>query len=156
MPKESFTLKQRDLQRCLTVQENEKNEIVGRNCSTASSSLNMRWIWVKRAGNVHLMNVMTLQCIEFLTKGDVCTSATKYNGEVAMNQCKKTDGQFTGVLDGSQAIHSKLCKSKGVRYYYLALRRQPAYQAQSIRRNNSWEWENEGDKLHRRNSTYKG
>ena len=101
------------------------------------------------------MNVMTLQCLEFLTKGGVCTNATKYNGEVAMKQCKKTDGQSTGVPPGSKAIQSKLC-GESVRYYYLALRRQPAYQAQSIRRNNAWYWENEGDKLHRRNSTYKG
>ena len=153
---ESFTLKQRDLKRCLTVQENQKNETVGRNCSSASSSLNMRWIWVNRTGNVHLMNVMTLQCLEFLTKGGVCTTtATNYIGEVAMKQCEKTDGQFTGVPDGSKAIQSKLC-AKSVRYYYLALRRKPAYQAQSIRTDNTWLWENEGDRLHRRNSTYKG
>ena len=151
---ESFILKNRNLQRCLTVEQNKKNEIVGRNCSTASSSLNMRWIWVNRTGNVHLMNVMTLQCLEFLTKEDVCTtSATNYAGEVAMNQCKKTDGQFTVVTKGSTSIHSELCKS---RLYYLALRRQPAYQAQSIRTDNTWLWENEGDRLHRRNSTYKG
>ena len=154
---ESLTLKNRNLQRCLTVQENKKNEIVGRNCSTASSSLNMRWIWVKRKGNVHLMNVMTLQCLEFLTKEDVCTtSATNYTGEVAMNQCKKTDGQFTTVRKESNSIHSELC-GVGVRRYYLALRkRQSAYQAQSKRNDVIWKWENEGHKLHRRNSTYKG
>ena len=153
MPKESFTLKQRDLQRCLTVQENEKNESVGRHCSTASSSLNMRWIWVNRTGNVYLMNVMSLQCLEFLT--NVCaTSDPNHTGEVAMKQCKKTDGQFTAVTHNSNSIHSKLCK--GEKSYYLALRRQSAYQAQSERNGNAWEWENEGDRLHRRNSTYKG
>ena len=151
---ESFTLKNRNLQRCLKVQENKKNETVGRNCSAASSSLNMRWIWVNRTGNVHLMNVMTLQCLEFLTKGDVCAQSAAKHGEVAMKQCKKTDGQFTTVTINSNSIHSKLCKRK--RRYYLALRRQPAYQAQSIIRNDAWYWENEGDKLHRRNSTYKG
>ena len=152
---ESFILKNRNLQRCLTVEQNKKNESVGRNCSTASSSLNMRWIWVKRKGNVHLMNVMTLQCLEFLTK-DVCTTTvTNYTGEVAMKQCKKTNGQFTVVTKGSTSIHSELCV--GGRRYYLALRRRhPAYQAQSIRGINTRYWENEGNMLHRRNSTYKG
>ena len=162
---ESFTLKRTKFHQCLTVQENKKNEIVVRNCSTASLSLNMRWIWVNRTGNVHLMNVMTLQCLEFLTKGtreeNVCTTRkTNYIGEVAMNQCKKTDGQFLKVTRGSNSIYSELCKNDrgvGARNYYLALRkRQSAYQAQSKRNDASWKWENEGTNLHRRNSTYKG
>ena len=102
------------------------------------------------------MNVMTLQCLEFLTKGGVCTNATKHNGEVAMKQCKKTNGQFTTVIEGGNSIYSELC-GKGVRNYYLALRtRQSAYQAQSERNGNTWLWKNEGAKLHRRNSSYKG
>ena len=105
---------------CLTVADEQNYNISGENCS---SSLNMHWMWTQKwIGNqnkFYLMNVMTLQCLEFLTSTLVCASNdTNQIGEVALKQCNKIDGQY--ILVNSDNIHSKLCS--GRRNYYIRLK----------------------------------
>ena len=155
VPNLNFQLENRMYRRCLTVRKRQNDSLIGLNCS---SSLNMRWIWVNKTGNVHLMNVMTLQCLEFLEKKPVCTSTNHSQiGEVAMKQCKKTPGQYI-MQHQSKTIYSRLCGN--TRPYLLRLKKQtrqiPQYLADSQRRESKHEWINEKEMLHRRNSTYRG
>ena len=162
MAMKSFTLKERYHNLCLTIQGKKKNKIVATNCS--SSSLNMRWIWVNKTGKVHLMNIMTLQCLQFLTKGDVCKPGqnvlTNQTGQVAMKQCNDIDGQHifkTNTIIDSYPCENKLSKN---RRYYLKLNRQhndSPYPVQSQRNPTpAHEWTNKGDTLDQRNSSYTG
>jgi hypothetical protein len=105
---------------CLTVADEQNYNISGENCS---SSLNMHWMWTQKwIGNqnkFYLMNVMTLQCLEFLTSTLVCASNDRYQiGEVALKQCNKTDGQY--ILTGSDNIPGELCS--GRKKYYIRLK----------------------------------
>ena len=159
MTMKSFTLKRRGQKYlCLTIQGKNKTKIVATNCS--SSSLSMRWIWVNKPGKLHLMNIMTLQCLEFLTNEDVCrigqTAKLNQTGHVAMKQCKDIDGQ--GIVDkNAYLIYSNLCNR--TRPYYLQLNQQhdSPYPVQSLRRATPpQEWENERENLHHRSSNYTG
>ena len=158
MTMKSFTLKTKDQNLCLTIQGKKKDEIVATTCS--SSSLNMRWIWVNKNGKVYLMNIMTLQCLEFLTKGDICITGKdapkNQTGQVAMKQCKDIDGQY--ILKGTNFIQSDPCLI-GARYY-LHLNQQyndSHYPVQSQRNPiSAQDWINEGEKLHQRRSNYTG
>ena len=161
MTMKSFTLKTKGQNLCLTIKGNKKDEIVATNCS--SSSLNMRWIWVNKTGKTRLMNVMTLQCLEFLTKGDVCRTG-KYvpknqTGQVAMKQCKDIDRQY--IIMGTKLISSYPCGIRVMRAYYLQLNQQhndSHYPVESQRNPTPapQEWTNEGENLHHKSSNYTG
>ena len=157
VPKESFSLKNNEYNRCLAVRRADRasHRCYGANCS---SSLDLLWMWMKResTGTLHLMNVKTLKCLEFLITKPVCSSIEKYQiGEVAMKQCNETEGQYM-IKHNSYNIHSKLC---GTRYYYLKFKlqgEQPNYLAESRRTWVNQTWKNEGRKLHRKHSKYTG
>ena len=157
MTMKSFTLKTRDQNLCLTIQGKKKDEIVATNCS--SSSLNMRWIWpwVKKTGKAPLMNIMTLQCLEFLTNEDVCTTTNRnQTGQVAMKQCKDIDEQY--IFTTGTYIYGDLC---GIgKKYNLQLNQQhndSHYPVQSQRRpKRITEWTNQGLYLRQVKSNYAG
>ena len=154
MAMKSFTLKRKDQNLCLTIQGKKKDEIVATTCS--SSSLNMRWIWVNKKGKDYLMNIMTLQCLEFLTNEDVCRN-TNQTSQVAMKQCKDIDEQHI-FTTGSYIYMSDLC---GIgRLYYLQLNQQhndSHYPVQSQRSpKRITEWTNQGKNLVRKRSNYAG
>ncbi len=100
---------------CLTIAEGRNGKISGKGCA---SSLNMRWVWIKKRRNLsQLMNVMTLQCLEFLNEPSVCTTQNlNQTGKVAMKQCNETDGQ--SIWRNSANIQAKLCS----KWYYLRLK----------------------------------
>ena len=100
---------------CLTVAEGKNDTISG---ESRGSSLNMRWIWITKTKNVsQLVNVMSLQCLEFVEDESLCKSRSTYQtGQVAMKQCSKTAGQYILRQDG--IIYTKLC---GEKLYYLRL-----------------------------------
>ena len=158
MAMKSFTLKTKDRNLCLTIQGKKKDEIVATNCS--SSSLNMRWIWVNKTRKDYLMNIMTLQCLEFLTNEYMCgtglNAPRNQTGQVAMKQCKHIDGQY--IFTTGTYIYGDLC---GIgRQYYLQLNQQhndshyPVQGQQSPKR--FTEWTNQGKHLRKRRSNYAG
>ena len=153
MAMKSFTLKTKDQNLCLTIQGKKKGEIVATNRS--SSSLNMRWIWVNKTRKDYLMNIMTLQCLEFLTNEDVCRTRNQ-TGQVAMKQCKDIHEQH--IFTTSPYIYSELCG--GNRRYYLQLNQQhndSHYPVQSQRSPKPiTEWANQGKHLRKRRSNYAG
>ena len=154
MAMKSFTLKIKDPNLSLTIQGKKKDEIAATTCS--SSSLNMRWIWVKKNRKDYLMNIMTLQCLEFLTHElDVCRN-TNQTGQVAMKQCKDIDEQY--IFTTGTYIYGELCG--GNRRYYLQLNQQhndSHYPVQSQRSpKRITEWENQGKNLRHRRSNYTG
>ena len=69
----------------------------------------MRWVWIKEGGNFQLMNVMTLQCLEFMC-------GTNKTGQVAMKQCSNAKGQR--ILQRPTFINARLTC---VKTYYLRL-----------------------------------
>jgi hypothetical protein len=163
VPKQRFRLKKLTknatlTNQCLTVADEQNYNISGGDCS---SSLNMDWIWTKKRienqDKCYLMNVMTLQCLEFLTSTLVCASNdTNQIGEVALKQCNKIDGQY--ILVNSGNIQSELCS--GRRIYYIGLeneRNDVGYPAFS-QRNKPNRWTNNEDhkNLHKRPTKYTG
>jgi flagella basal body P-ring formation protein FlgA len=163
VPKQTFRLKKLTknatlTNQCLTVADEQNYNISGGNCS---SSLNMHWIWTKKRienqDKFYLMNVMTLQCLEFLTSTLVCASNDKYQiGEVALKQCNKIDGQY--ILVNSNIIKSELCSVR--RNYYIRLenvQNDVGYPAFS-QRNIVDRWTNNEDhlNLHKRPTKYTG
>ena len=160
MAMKSFPLKERYKNLCLTIKGNKNDEIVATNCS--SSSLNMRWIWVTKTGKVYLMNIMTLQCLEFLTNEHVCGTVpgmlypSNQTGQVATKQCKHIDGQY--ISTKTRFIYSALCGGK--RNYYVQLNQQhndSHYPVQSQRSPKPpQQWTNEGENLHQNSSNYTG
>ncbi len=139
---------------CLTVAEGRNGKISGKGCA---SSLNMRWVWIKKRRNLpQLMNVMTLQCLEFLKEPSVCRSKKLHQtGKVAMKQCNETDGQH--IRKHTSYIGTKLC-NKG---YYLRLRKEQnieRYPAFS-QRNKPDSWTDEGNaqqELTQKHISYRG
>jgi hypothetical protein len=122
VPTQRFRLEKTTLtNQCLTVADEQNYNISAKSCT---SSINMYWIWIKtRVKNkIQLMNVMTLQCLEFLTSTDVCESEPKNRTSgVALKQCNETDGQYiTPGQQGQSSIQSILCSTKN---YYLRLRK---------------------------------
>ena len=101
---------------CLTVARRKNETISVKSCT---SSLNMRWIWITKTTNIsQLMNVMSLQCLEFVEDEALCKSKkTNQTGQVAMKQCNETAGQY--ILRETGIIYAKLCNSKQL--YYLRL-----------------------------------
>jgi hypothetical protein len=99
---------------CLTVADEQNYNISGKNCT---SSLNMHWIFtekrIENRNKFYLMNVMTLQCFEFLDRKS--NDMNQNTGEVALKQCNKTDGQYIVVDENGKAIRG------GPRRYYLRL-----------------------------------
>ena len=141
---------------CLTVAEGGNGEISGKGCA---SSLNMRWVWSvwrKKGGYLQLMNVMTLQCLEFLNELSVCTTRKpNQTGKVAMKQCNETDGQL--IRRHIPYIQTQLC-DKG---YYLRLKeeqnieRYPAFSHRS--KPDRWtDEENDQKRLTQKPISYRG
>ena len=64
------------------------------------------------------MNVMSLQCLEFVEDEALCKSEKiNQTGQVAMKQCNETAGQYIRRTNG--IIHTKLCN--GIKGYYLRI-----------------------------------
>ena len=100
---------------CLTVIGNRSEHVFGTNCG---SSLNMRWIWLNETGKIQLMNVLTLQCLEFEISCDVDNRGIKY--PVAMKQCNKTNSRQHIVYNKRSPghIYTKIC---GAQNFYLQI-----------------------------------
>jgi hypothetical protein len=138
---------------CLTATERKDGKVSGKGCT---SSLNMRWVWIKKGRNFQLMNVMTLQCLEFVNEPSVCTTRKlNQTGKVAMKQCNETDGQH--IRRHIPYIQTQLC-GKG---YYLRLKeeqnteRYPAFS----QRSNADRWtdeENDQKRLTQKYISYRG
>ena len=122
VPERSFRLEKKSksgtyTNQCLTVAERGNDKLFGKSCTPSS---NMRWITTMRGGNkFQLMNVMTLQCIEFLQEKSLCESRErKLIGKVAMKQCNKNDGQYIfGRRDYIQTRFSRLCTTIYFNFY---------------------------------------
>ena len=97
---------------------------------------------------------MTLQCLEFVEEESRCKSSAI--AQVAMKQCKKTDGQYI-VKDNHNLHPSKLC---GGKKYYLRLatkREGEGYRAFSQRNvRDSWFNEDKNLRLHWEHIPYRG
>ena len=120
------------------------------------SSLNESWILVNQTGKRHLVNIMTLQCLEFLTSGSLCeqkTGTERRRGEVAMKQCNATDGQYLWGND-TRRISSKLCSGK--RHMYLQLKNNSGYSAESIRTSSDQSWISTNNQRGKKARNYKG
>ena len=153
VPNQSFQLENEKYNKiCLSVGK-PSNRIFGTNCS---SSPNERWILVNRAGKRHLVNIMTLQCLEFLTSGSLCeqkTGTEHQRGHVTMTQCNATDGQYLWGND-TRMISSKLCSGK--KHMYLQFKNDSGYSAEFIRTSSDQSWISTNKQQGKKTSTYKG
>ena len=149
---EKLTINGSKSNQCLTVAERKNDTISGKSCA---SFLNMSWIWITKGQNIfQLMNVKSLQCLEFVEDEPLCKSKkTNQTGQVAMKQCNKTAGQYIVPHDG--IIYTKLC---GGKLYYLRLEKNPTIEGRRAfsQRSERDVWLDMSRSLYWKNLTFRG
>ncbi|XP_028410814.1 uncharacterized protein LOC114533484 [Dendronephthya gigantea] len=150
VPNGIFFLRNQNYGKCLTINGNRIEKLFGTDCS---SSLNMRWIWLNETGKIQLMNVMSLQCLEFVKSLSTCShNRTLVKHSVVMKQCDRTNRKQQ-IKTSTRYIFAKMCG--GQANFYLEID-EHSKGAISKTPSSGQTWENKNGDLDRKTITYRG
>ncbi|XP_028418443.1 uncharacterized protein LOC114543790 [Dendronephthya gigantea] len=152
IPNGNFFLRNQNYGKCLTVNGNRTEKVSGTVCS---SSLNMRWVWLNETGKIQLMNVISLQCLEFVKPLSTCSHKGRSVNSVVMKQCDRTNQQqqITQPKSKTKFIFTKMCS--GQTNFYLEI---DEYSKRAISKSSSTGqvWKNTDGYLNWKTTTYRG